>query len=1404
MSKKKIISCFVGAIALGAAVFGAHFIQAGQDDGKFHLAYTKKDVNAPLGTKENIFTVLEIVPNESMAQIGYLIPGCEPIDMKALATCNDDTFPTDYTQIFVSGINEELVDLEVTSQRRFTDALTVDDVADSYVPENELLLADGMKTAIDNTPAEDKGRQYGVWKLKQDSAYSEYGYYLRVEDGTGEFTLTETADSKIFTPTANNDGNFAWFGNGYYTTDASGSQIYNPFHDAEAEPEGRPVNYGDTAAIGDKYWTNRTDKYSYEYTDREIINNDVFIQQVFPGSSTAEGFQSQVLTVTPAQLNNMPEDEMKDLLGTVELIEFHTGTQGGLEETWTRYNKENKQLTDVEKNIKNFKSNDINWNVTWTIVERMASERPAAVIMEGANMYNLAAGNVNETSNVRKLYIMLMQYGAKAFYNQFGDKITETTSPDEVDAITGEPLTTGYYSDPYTGHNASGDNVRWTDRTFYINGLSEEENAELMHEKVIDAAGVETFETVFSYNGDTSILMSLMSKTQNHTSNNGATTSDAFEYFWDKDGAGSHGDGLDGIDFMEYILHGFYAGRIEKAHLNILEVQPCNTFIYKDSPTWKLYYMKLLPWFNGTGADLEKDLTVTTMPTWEFIGSLEDLNAQYDLIIFGDNQNGVNGVNPDGSFKYNDSRFQMTSGWPQYALAYTGLGDLVTAGNQTMRYSGNDITERKLLELKSYLAGGQAIVAEGGLYNATTAVNENKVDKSSVFYRFADMAVKTDTENGLGNLIFITTANRQNAMKKYVAYETCDIEFYTDDGTTGHPAEYNYQEASDGTIASNSVSYAQSGTFSYRFRINGQESLNYGVGLYIDRNSDGVYGGSIVEQVIGNTYISEGMRLTITSNGNVQQNGSLKAGVWYMAECKLPNAYNGVLPWKLEAYASGNPGIRDNVSKCSAIKNRLAPKVEIKVLEMALTPNMTDAGDYYDDVLYMATTGSHANEQLKQYLDCVEGYEVTVDFLENTKWLELFENNPDYATKEDKVQAWKDYLDDYDLISIGYCDGLTFGGSDIYKEGFDYFKDLGKGILLSHDIVQTVEQDANASWLRELAGQQRYKSDAGSVKGTNAVTVPFQSADNGLKLFCEYGNAAHADRVVNDTVTQDVAAGNYNTTYLNLVNAGQITNYPYRIGSLIEINPTHFQANQLDMEKEGMSVWASMTDCYTKEYQSELLDTAAAGSYLGTGTGLYSSRESDVRNAYYLYNNGNITYTGVGHTGGELTADEMKLYVNTLIAAYRPSPEKPYIEVTNEDKVESATETAFYLPFDGEEILNTTDNQEMFRVHFTVVDTSMLMNRTYRLKFSDAEGNPLAVQPPLYTDNGRKVGWDDGYTVEKDGNYYYEVPYELIKKGRNVDYLNLTSEYVNAVNVVVKTSDISMISEMKTPLFNLR
>ena len=42
--------------------------------------YQSKDENSVLGSQNNPFTILEIVPNKSLAEIGYLIPGCEPVD----------------------------------------------------------------------------------------------------------------------------------------------------------------------------------------------------------------------------------------------------------------------------------------------------------------------------------------------------------------------------------------------------------------------------------------------------------------------------------------------------------------------------------------------------------------------------------------------------------------------------------------------------------------------------------------------------------------------------------------------------------------------------------------------------------------------------------------------------------------------------------------------------------------------------------------------------------------------------------------------------------------------------------------------------------------------------------------------------------------------------------------------------------------------------------------------------------------------------------------------------------------------------------------------------------------------------------------------------------------------------
>ena len=67
--------------------------------------YLKKDSSAQIGTKENPFTIVEIVPNRSMARMGYLIPGCEPIDMDKLSM--DEDAAGKYVGMFVSTKDDE-------------------------------------------------------------------------------------------------------------------------------------------------------------------------------------------------------------------------------------------------------------------------------------------------------------------------------------------------------------------------------------------------------------------------------------------------------------------------------------------------------------------------------------------------------------------------------------------------------------------------------------------------------------------------------------------------------------------------------------------------------------------------------------------------------------------------------------------------------------------------------------------------------------------------------------------------------------------------------------------------------------------------------------------------------------------------------------------------------------------------------------------------------------------------------------------------------------------------------------------------------------------------------------------------------------------------------------------------
>lgn len=156
------------------------------------------------------------------------------------------------------------------------------------------------------------------------------------------------------------------------------------------------------------------------------------------------------------------------------------------------------------------------------------------------------------------------------------------------------------------------------------------------------------------------------------------------------------------------------------------------------------------------------------------------------------------------------------------------------------------------------------------------------------------------------------------------------------------------------------------------------------------------------------------------------------------------------------------------------------------------------------------------------------------------------------------------------------------------------------------------------------------------------------------------------DRVLNQGMTNAaVPGGNNLTTKATKTNDGQIVNYPYSIGENangeITVSSTHPQYWQINMESDDIVIWYSL-------YNS-------GNNYLNI--------KNDGINNYYIYNKGNITYSGVGHQG-DLSDSERRLFVNTMIAAYSATvqPTKPVI--TNRDKSNSDSNTDYlYVDYDG-------------------------------------------------------------------------------------------------------------------------
>lgn len=174
-----------------------------------------------------------------------------------------------------------------------------------------------------------------------------------------------------------------------------------------------------------------------------------------------------------------------------------------------------------------------------------------------------------------------------------------------------------------------------------------------------------------------------------------------------------------------------YANRRQietKKEIHVLEIQPCMSAENSNDLTEE----EVRSWItDASGANQSVTVTIERMTTAEFIGRIEDINEVYDLIYIGTDKDYMNMRN--GKTIFNDSSMNGLIYYHTGDIRYTGIqlaGQLDTEYvdrdrdknlyyyNQ-VRYGGNDITEEKMKALQDFLNASYPIVVsdeffEGG------------------------------------------------------------------------------------------------------------------------------------------------------------------------------------------------------------------------------------------------------------------------------------------------------------------------------------------------------------------------------------------------------------------------------------------------------------------------------------------------------------------------------------------------------------------------------------------------------------------------------------------------------------------------------------------------------------------
>jgi hypothetical protein len=374
-----------------------------------------------------------------------------------------------------------------------------------------------------------------------------------------------------------------------------------------------------------------------------------------------------------------------------------------------------------------------------------------------------------------------------------------------------------------------------------------------------------------------------------------------------------------------------------------------------------------------------------------------------------------------------------------------------------------------------------------------------------------------------------------------------------------------------------------------------------------------------------------------------------------------------------------------------------------------------------------------------------------------SKWRVQGTTNSYTSTGGGADPSWGYYMNVYLRSLVGLDEyGVTlknlYNGSSTYasymaglRSGTGFTRNSAGQLVNNSDATQVLPEstmDANGFY------NYNAKDVAYAPKSGRTSTLAETQALNIYELYDKRnGNQASYRRSA-------TTGGTPHTSSASRINDGQITNYPFVIGNSITIADNHSQYFTLDMYGDS-----------DEDGQADIVVW-----YTLSGGG-FDNQPYDVLNNYYIYNKGNITYTGMGHSAPSVTVDEAQLFLNTMVAAYNAGKKTPSV-VTRDEKGRVTTayyrlvDSTFTTEVDGvEKPLVISDQGTDVDVYFSIEDLNLYAGtHTAEVKFYSL--NPIA-----------------GATKIPAGTVYTDTKGNALNYKFDVDVYDVTNLLKNKVSV---------------------